>query len=257
MKYVIDTERQTLTTVGEDGGNSVTQSLYTEAAFELLSRQWMRVGWSLGFFRAFTWMGQPVLQLPEDLVRLQEIIYQTRPDLIIETGVCKGGSLLYYASLCRTLGKGRVIGIDISIPPDVRDALRKHSLGTLIDLVEGSSTASESINAVTRLRKPEDRVMVVLDSAHTRQHVSRELEVYSPFVTPGCYLVVADGIMRDLADVPRGEASWLTDNPAQAVKDFLASHPEFILRTPGGLGDRGIVSASVTYFSDGWLRRLA
>jgi cephalosporin hydroxylase len=257
MKYVIDTERQTLTTVGEDESNSVTQPLYTEAAFGLLSRQWVRTGWSLGYFLAFTWMGQPILQLPEDLVRLQEIIHQVRPDLIIETGVYKGGSLLYYASLCRALGKGRVIGIDISIPPDVRDALRKHPLGTLIDLVEGSSTASESIDAVTRLRKSGDRVMVVLDSAHTREHVSRELEVYAPLVTPGSYLVVADGIMRDLADVPGGQASWLTDNPAQAVSDFLASHPEFILRPSGGLGDRGTLSASVTYFSNGWLQRLA
>src|ERR1019366_7467002 len=128
MKYIVDTERQTLTTVGGDESNSVTQSLCAGAAFELLSRQWVRTGWSLGYFLAFTWMGQPILQLPEDLVRLQEIIHQVRPDLIIETGVYKGGSLLYYASLCRTLGKGRVIGIDISIPPDVREVLRKHPL---------------------------------------------------------------------------------------------------------------------------------
>jgi len=98
--------------------------------------------------------------------------------------------------------------------------------------------------------------MVVLDSAHTREHVSRELEVYAPLVTPGSYLVVADGIMRDLADVPGGQASWLTDNPAQAVSDFLASHPEFILRPSGGLGNRGTLSASLTYFSNGWLQRL-
>ena len=113
MKYVIDTQKQTLTTVAEDESKSVTQPLYTEGAFELISRQWVRTGWSLGYFLAFTWMGQPILQLPEDLVRLQEIVYRARPDLIIETGVYKGGSLLYYASLCRTLGKGRVIGIDI------------------------------------------------------------------------------------------------------------------------------------------------
>jgi cephalosporin hydroxylase len=256
MKYVIDTERQTLTEVGEDESKSVIQPLYSEAAFELISRQWVRTGWGLGYFLAFTWMGQPVLQLPEDLLRLQEIIYQVRPDLIVETGVYKGGSLLYYASLCRTLGQGRVVGIDISIPPEVRTILREHSLAPLIDLVEGSSTASQSIAAVTRLRKPCDRVMVVLDSAHTREHVSQELEEYSPFVTPGSYLIVADGIMRDLADVPGGHASWLSDNPALAVADFLASHPEFVLCTPVGLGARGNLGAGATYFTNGWLQRL-
>ncbi|MGB8769334.1 MAG: CmcI family methyltransferase [Candidatus Korobacteraceae bacterium] len=256
MKYVIDTERQTLTEVGEDESKSVIKPLYSEAAFELISRQWVRTGWSLGYFLAFTWMGQPVLQLPEDLLQLQEIIYQVRPDLIIETGVFKGGSLLYYASLCRALGKGHVVGIDVSIPPEVRIALREHTLAPLIDLVEGPSTASESIAAVTRLRKPDDTIMVVLDSAHTREHVSRELEVYSPFVSPGSYLVVADGIMRDLADVPGGHASWVEDNPALAVTDFLASHPEFVLCPPAGLGARGNLSAGTTYFTDGWLQRL-
>ncbi len=256
MKYVIDTERQTLTTVGEDESRSITQPLYTEAAFDLISRQWVRTGWSLGFFLAFTWMGQPVLQLPEDLVRLQEIIYRVRPDLIIETGVYQGGSVLYHASLCRALGKGRVIGIDISIPSEVRNALREHSLAPLIDLIEGSSTSPESINSVTRLRKSADKVMVILDSAHTREHVSKELELYAPLVSPGSYLVVADGIMRDLADVPGGQPSWVNDNPAMAVKDFLALHPEFVLRPTGGTGARGNLSAGTTYFIDGWLERL-
>jgi cephalosporin hydroxylase len=256
MKYVIDTEQQTLTAVGEDEGKSVTQPLYTDAAFDLISRLCVRTGWSLSYFLAFTWMGQPVLQLPEDLIRLQEIIYRVRPDLIIETGVYRGGSLLYYASLCGALRKGRVIGVDISIKPDVRDAIREHPLGTLIELVEGSSTAAESVAAVMRLRKPDDKVMVVLDSAHTRLHVSRELEVYSPLVTPGSYLVVADGIMRDLANVPGGQPSWLNDNPTLAVRDFLASHPEFALRAPGGTGARGSLSAGATYFTDGWLQRL-
>jgi cephalosporin hydroxylase len=256
MKYVIDTEQRILTTVVEGEGESVTQALYADAAFDLISRLWVNTGWSLSYFLAFTWMGQPVLQLPEDLVRLQEIVYKTRPDLIIETGVYKGGSLLYYASLCHALGKGRVIGIDISIQPDVRNAIQEHCLGALINLVEGSSTATESMAAVMRLRKPDDKVMVVLDSAHTRLHVSRELEVYSPLVTPGFYLVVADGIMRDLTDVPGGQPSWLNDNPALAVKDFLTSHPEFVLRPPGGAGTRGSLSAGATYFTDGWLQRL-
>src|SRR5258708_942743 len=196
MKYFIDTKEQTLTV---ESGTSppVTQYLYTEAAFETLSHQWMRVGWSLGYYSAFTWMGRPILQLPQDLIHLQEIICLLRPDVVIETGVYQGGSLLYHATLCQALAQGRIIGIDISIPPGIRTALQEHPLGGRIGLIEGSSTSPTVVEAVKALLRPGEKVMVVLDSAHTCEHVRGELELYSSFVTPGSYLVVADGIMRE------------------------------------------------------------
>ena len=201
-------------------------------------------------------MGQPILQLPQDLIRLQEIIYQSRPDLIIETGVYEGGSLLYHATLCRALGKGRIIGVDICIPPEVRSAILERPLGPLISLIEGSSTSIDVVQAIKTLLHPGESVMVVLDSAHTREHVRGELELYSPFVTPGSYLVVADGIMQELADVPGGESGWLADNPAFAARDFLTTHPEFVVCSPVGLSNRGSLTASNTYFTEGWLQRI-
>jgi cephalosporin hydroxylase len=247
MRYVIDTELQTLTVEGS--GSSLAQNLYTKGAFREISRHWLRVGWSLGYYSAFTWMGQPILQLPEDLIRLQETIYEVRPDLIIETGIYQGGSLLYYATLCQVLRKGRIVGVDICVPPAVRAILQEHQLGPLMTLLEGESTSPDVIHAVTKLQQPCETVMVILDSAHSREHVRAELELYSRFVTRGSYLVVADGIMRDLADVPGGEPSWVIDNPAVAAEDFLTAHPEFAICPRAG-------ASATTYFTGGWLKRL-
>jgi cephalosporin hydroxylase len=137
MKLTIDTESKTLL---EDGdGASRTVPLYSKEAFELLSRQWVRVGWALHSSYRFTWLGRPVIQLPEDLVRVQEVVHRIQPDVILETGVAHGGSLIFYASLCKILGRGRVIGIDIEIREHNRRALEAHPLQSCITLLEGSS----------------------------------------------------------------------------------------------------------------------
>ncbi len=253
MKYIIDTEQRTFTTQGPEG--SRTQDLYSREAFEELSRQWVRVGWSLSYYRTFTWMGLPVLQLPEDLVRLQQAIWEVRPDVIVETGVFHGGSMVFHASLCRALGKGRVIGVDIAIRPEVRSAIERHPLGEWVTLIEGDSASAEVVGTIEANLKGEKTVLVILDSGHTRQHVRAELELYSRFVTPGSYLIAADGVMRELTDVPRGEASWVNDNPAQAAQDFLASHPEFRRAMPGETAGAPELGAKATYFTDGWMKR--
>src|SRR5436190_5103496 len=113
MKITIDTDQARL--IHEEDGRQRVLPLYSPEAFEQLSRHWLTVGWSLKYTYSFTWMGRPVIQLPEDLVRVQELIFQLRPDVIVETGVAHGGSLIYYASLCQVLGRGRVIGIDVQI----------------------------------------------------------------------------------------------------------------------------------------------
>ncbi len=253
MQLIIDTEAQTLTTV--EGGRETTVPLYGRASYESLSRQWIRVGWTLGCYQNFSWFGRPILQLPEDLVRVQEVIYQTQPEVIVETGVFHGGSMLFYASLCQAAGKGRVIGVDQRIAPADREALQRHPLAHRITLIEGDSVSPEVGGGLEQLIQPGDTVLAILDSSHDPVHVRRELELYSRFVTPGSYLIAADGIMQDLADVPGGDPAWAFDNPLAAANDFLTAHPEFERVRPSrpfqqnDLGD-------VTYWLGGWLKRI-
>ena len=217
MKLTIDTESRTL--VSEDGATVRTLDLYSPEALAVLSRHWLRVAWSQKHSYTFSWLGRPMIQLPDDVLRLQEVIHRLQPDVIVETGVAHGGSLVFYASLCQSIGKGRVIGIDIEIRPHNRAAIDAHPLRPLITLVEGSSTDPRVLEQVAAAIRPGDRVMVLLDSKHSYDHVSEELRLYAGLVTPGSYLVVQDGIMQDLWDVPGGRPEWIHDNPARAATD--------------------------------------
>jgi cephalosporin hydroxylase len=252
MKITINTAPARLTI---DGAGGASLPLYGDAAFEILSRLWVKVGWNQKHSYGFSWLGRPVIQLPSDLVRVQEVIYRVSPDVIIETGVAHGGSLIFYASLCKALGRGRVVGIDVEIRPHNRTAIERHALASLITLIDGSSTDPEVVRRVTALVRPGETVLVLLDSNHSRAHVLGELEAYHGLVTPGSYIAAADGIMRDLHDTPRGAAGWRDDNPAAAVAEFAARHPEFVLETPAPPFDERPRAVEVTYWPDGWLRR--
>ena len=178
-------------------------------------------------------MGRPIIQHPEDLVRLQEVIYTLKPDVIIETGVAHGGSLIFYASLMKAMGQGHtVVGVDLEIRPHNRTAIERHELYSMLRLIEGNSVAPEIVARAASLVRTGDKVLVILDSNHSRAHVAAELEAYHHFVTPGSYIVATDGIMREVADVPRGTPEWRHDNPAQAAEDFAAGHPEFVIESP-------------------------
>ena len=149
----------------------------------------------------------------EDLVRLQEVIYAVRPEVIVETGVFSGRPRR--CPTCPSLaamGEGRVIGIDREIQPHIREALCSHPLASRISLLEGSSTDPAVVSQVRSLTDNAGPVLVILDSDHTREHVERELECYAPLVTKGSYIVATDGIMKDLYDVPRAQRGWKTDN---------------------------------------------
>lgn len=254
MKIVIDTEDATLTEVVDGAETSV--GLFTKTAFEALSREWVRVGWSLKYYHNFSWFGLPILQLPEDLLRLQEVIYQVRPAVIVETGVFRGGSLLFHAALCQALGEGRVIGIDREIAAADREAISRHLLGSRITLLEGDSTDPGIIAQVARLIDQAGPVLVILDSCHTREHVARELESYAPFVSKGSYIIATDGIMRDLTDVPGGLAAWKSDNPFEAATEFAARHPEFCRQQPPWMFHDGELTENVTYWPGAWLKRI-
>ena len=253
MRLIIDTTEKKL--IQEMMGRQHILDLYTDEAFELISEQWLRIGWNQKYSYTFTWMGRPIIQIPEDMIRMQEVIYRVKPDVIIETGVAHGGSLVFYASLCKAMGKGRVIGIDIEIRPQNREAIETHDLFHLITLVEGSSIASGVIERVKSFVKPEEAVIVVLDSDHSKRHVLAELEAYHDLINPNSYIIVADGIMKDLHDVPRGKPEWTRNNPATAAAEFVQKHPEFVLEEPIRPFNESELRKNVTYCFGGWLRR--
>ncbi|MDH3671271.1 MAG: cephalosporin hydroxylase family protein [Gammaproteobacteria bacterium] len=254
MKLIIDTESRTLTR--EDGDERRVLDLYSTEAFEILSLHWVRVGWNQKSQYTFTWMGRPIIQLPEDMVRAQEVIYRVKPDVIIETGIAHGGTLIFYASLCKAMNKGRVIGIDIEIRPHNRKAIKAHELFPYITMIEGNSIDDAVAKNVKSLIREGEKVMVILDSCHTKDHVSRELELYHDVVTKDSYIVATDGIMRDLYDVPRGKRQWLNDNPIAAATEFASTHLEFILEKPAWPFNESDLTENITHWTDAWLRRV-
>src|SRR3954447_4816051 len=178
MKLTIDTDARTIQT----GDSTGIVDLYSSEAFELLSDVWLKVGWQQRYSYQFTWMGRPVIQLPEDLLRLQEVIFSVRPRVIVETGVAHGGSLVFHAAMLKAMGGGRVIGVDIEIRAENRTALEEHELAGAIELVQGDSAAPDVVARVEALVDGEAPVLVILDSDHSRAHVAKELEAYAALV---------------------------------------------------------------------------
>jgi cephalosporin hydroxylase len=255
MKLIIDTSSRVLTT--ENSGICRDVPLYSREAFELISREWVRTGWAVNYYFTLSWFGRPILQLPEDLIRLQEVVNALQPDVIVESGIYRGGSLLFHATLCEALGKGRVIGIDKHITEDTREAIAQHRLSHRIEMMEGDSIAPATVEKVRNLVKPGETVMVILDSHHSKDHVAGELCAYAPLVTPGSCIIAADGIMRDLTDVPGGDPAWSRDNPAAAALEFAAAHPEFEMRQPPWPCNQSTLEQNITYWPDAWLWRKA
>jgi cephalosporin hydroxylase len=177
----------------------------------------------------FTWLGRPIIQFPEDIVAMQEIVWRVKPDLIIETGIAHGGSLMLWASLLEMLGgDGHVVGVDVEIRPHNRVEIERHPRVSRITMIEGSSIDPATIARVRELAAGRRTVMVVLDSNHTHAHVLEELEGYSSLVTSGSYLVVMDTVVEDMPadfypDRPWGQGN----NPATAVAQFLKTNDRF------------------------------
>ena len=217
-----------------------------------ITREWVHAVLPFEYHYHFSWMGVPVIQFPSDIVAMQELIWDVKPDLIIETGIARGGSLVLYASMLQLLGgDGLVVGVDIDIREHAREAIESHALADRIVMIPGSSIAEDTIREVSNYAKTRQRVLVVLDSNHTQEHVAAELQSYSQFVTPGSYIVVFDTIIDDLPDHFHQGRPWTTGRgPKVAVHDFLATHPEFhIDRT---YEDKLLVTVA----PDGFLRRI-
>ncbi len=205
------------------------KGLESDTDLQAFSRVWLREISAYKYTYNFRWLGRPVIQLPQDMIATQEIIWDTRPDVIIETGVAHGGSIIYYASLLKLLGGDRkVIGIDIDIRQHNRAEIEKHPVFSHIELIEGSSVDDDVFQRVRGAVSEYQNVMVILDSNHTHEHVLQELNAYSQLVTKGNYLIVMDTLVDDMPaaffeDRPWGE----NDNPKTAVRQFLTENSRF------------------------------
>jgi cephalosporin hydroxylase len=195
-------------------------------ALGVVEQAWSRHRYSYNF----RWLGVPIIQMPQDTIALQEIIWQTRPTMIIETGIAHGGSLVFYASILRLAGiEGRVVGIDIDLREHNRTAIAAHPLASMLTLVDGDSAEPNVIKRVHALAQNE-RVMVILDSNHTHDHVLAELRAYSALVAPGCYCCVSDTIVQRIPSEVYHDRPWdAENNPMTAVQEFLLETNDFIV----------------------------
>ena len=173
------------------------------------------------------WLGVPVIQTPEDLILMQELIFKVQPDFIIEIGIAHGGSLIFYASLMELLNKGRVIGIDIEIRQHNKEIVEAHPLSKRIEMIEGDSVSDEVIQKVKRRITANSTVIVCLDSDHTKAHVLKELELYQHFVVPGCYIVVFDTVVSELAKLGADDKKYINNSPKEAIDQFLVMNSNF------------------------------
>ncbi len=199
----------------------------------------------------FCWLGRPIIQFPQDIMAMQELVWQIKPDVIIETGIAHGGSLIFYASMLELIGKGTVIGIDIDIRAHNRQAIEAHPMFKRIRLIQGSSTDPQTVEHIRRQYDPGAVVMVALDSNHTHEHVGKELAMYAPLVTKDSYLVVFDTVIEDMpADAFKDRPWGVGNNPKTAVHEFLRNHPEFVI-------DKDLEhKLLITVCPDGFLKRI-
>ncbi len=224
-----------------------------DADFQALSTQWRVMALQRKYMNNFSWLGRPMIQLPMDAMAMQELIWAVKPDLIIETGVAHGGSVVLSASMLQLLGKGSVVGIDIEIRAHNRMAIESHPMAGRIRLIEGSSVAADVVAQVHQLAKQASTVLVILDSNHTHDHVLAELQAYGPLVTVGSYCVVFDTFVEDLpADYVWADRPWgKGNNPKTAVHAWLEGRSDFVIDR--SVEDRLLITSA----PDGFLRRVA
>ena len=198
----------------------------------------------------FQWLGRPIIQFPEDIVAIQEIIWDTKPELIVETGIAHGGSLVLSASLLQLIGnEGKVLGIDIDIRPHNREAIESHPLAHRIEMIEGSSIDPSVVEQVKQFAQGKAPVMVILDSNHTHEHVLSELRYYAPLVPKGSWLLVFDTVVEHMDEDAFPDRPWgVGNNPMTAVEEFLAESDRFELESE--INNKLLLSVA----PGGWLR---
>lgn len=226
-------------------------SYITDKRFQDISKEWVIESFKKKYEYNFTWLGRPIIQYPIDIVAIQELIWEVKPDLIIETGIAHGGSIIFSASMLEIIGNGRVIGIDIDIRKHNRSEIENHPMSKRIILIEGSSIDPLVIQKVKKIVKNNMRVLVFLDSNHTHDHVLNELINYSQFVEKDSYIVVFDTFVEDLPEEFSSDRPWgKGNNPKTAVWEFLRSNKNFIIDKEIGY------KLMLTSAPDGFLRRI-
>jgi cephalosporin hydroxylase len=243
-KVIIDTETNIEIAIGSPEG------------FKVLSNLWLKSGWETKYVYSFSWLGRPIIQLPEDMIRIQEVIFDIKPDVIIETGVAHGGSLVFYASLCKLMGVGKVVGIDIEIRPHNRKAIEEHFLFPYITLIEGSSVDKSTVDKVKEHIRPNDKVLILLDSNHTYDHVLAELNAYSPLVSKNSFIVATDGIMELVVGYDRTNPDWTINNPKKAAEQFVKENKDFIIEEPAFPFNEGTIDERVTYWPSAFIKKI-
>jgi len=206
-----------------------TKNMANDMNLLSLTRNWFIESCKRKYSYNFTWMGRPIIQFPQDIVAMQEIIWHVKPDIIIETGIAHGGSLIFYASMLELLGgNGVVVGLDIDIREHSRVEIEKHPMFKRITMIQSSSIDDSIAQQVYDFARDKDRVLIALDSNHTHDHVLRELQLYSPLVTKGSYLVVFDTVIEDMPEDSFPDRPWdKGNNPKTAVWEFLKTNDRF------------------------------
>lgn len=215
------------------------------------SKKWMGIANPYEYSYHFSWMGRPIIQYPQDMIAMQEILWEVQPDLVIETGIAHGGSLIFYASILELIGKGEVLGIDIDIREHNRCQIESHPMFKRISMIKGSSISGDIVAKAGKAASQKKTVLIVLDSNHTHEHVLKELELYSGFVTKGSYLVVFDTIIEDMPPNSFPDRPWEKgNNPKTAVWEFLKNHDEFVVDK--NIDHKLLISVA----PDGYLKRV-
>lgn len=216
---------------------------------ERTALEWISVSVENRLAYEIDWLGVPIIQTPEEMVLMQELIRKVQPDYIIETGVAHGGSLIFYASIMELIGKGNVIGIDIDIREHNRKVIEAHSLFKRITLIEGSSVSQDVITRVRNQIPMNSKVIVCLDSNHYKEHVLNELNLYKSFVPVHSYIVVCDTLTSRMAEFGVCDKSYVNNGPKEAVEEFLRENVNFQI-------DRTYNRLFVSYSPDGYLKRI-
>jgi cephalosporin hydroxylase len=211
--------------------------------------KWAKVSAENRLSYEIDWLGVPIIQTPEDMILIQELIFKIQPDFIIETGVAHGGSLIYYASLLELLGKGKIIGVDIEIKEHNRKVIKAHPMFKRIELIEGSSTSKKTIVKIRKIVPKNSKVIVCLDSNHTKDHVLKELQLYSSFVNLESYIVVFDTITSKMARLGVCEKRYINNGPKEAVENFLKMNAIFEI-------DKHYNKLYISYSPNGYLKRI-